>query len=345
MATRYDFYSDTLTKPTEEMRKYMCSAEVGDEQRLEDPTTNRLQDMVAELLNKEAGLFVPSGTMANEVSFLSNCHPGDEIIMDISAHPYHAEGGAPAALGGITTRPVLGDRGIFTGAQVEEAIRPPHRLRQRSRLVSVEQPTNITGGHIWQLDKIEDVVAMARKYNLYAHMDGARIFNASIVTGIPVSKYAGYFDTTWVDFSKGLGAPVGAVVVGSKEFIEEAWRWKQRLGGAMRQSGILAAACIYALEHHVDRLAEDHENAKYLAHRLCEIPKISINPDMVETNIVTFDISQTGKPAALLATEFIERDVRFSIVAKTKLRAVAYLGITQKHIDEALKIVRDHLSH
>ena len=343
LSPRYDLYSDTKTRPTLQMRKAMCDAEVGDEQNGEDPTTNKLQDMVAEKLNKEAALYLPSGTMCNEISYLVNCSPGDEIIMDITAHPYNAEAGGPAALGGITTRPLWGTRGIFTGAQVEEVIRPIHRLWTRSRLVSVEQTTNLAGGFVWPMEAIDKVASVARQHNLYMHMDGARLFNAAVASGIPASEYTKHFDSVWIDFSKGLAAPVGAVMAGSREFIDEAWRWKQRLGGAMRQSGIIAAACIYALENNIDRLAEDHENAQYIAELLGNIPGITINPDGVETNIVIFDIAGTGKSSAQMADDLLKSGVRFSIIGKTRMRAVTYLSVTRNFIDEAIEIVRNYL--
>ncbi len=340
----YDFYSDTLSKPTQGMREFMCRAEVGDEQRFEDPTTNRLQDMVAELLNKEAGLYMPSGTMCNETAYLVQTKPGDEIIMHDTGHPSFAEAGAPAVLGGISIWHLKCDRGIFTGAQVEEAIRPPQRIRTHTRLVSVEQTTNIPGGCIWSLEEIQDVARAAKKHNLYMHMDGARLLNASVASGIPAAKYAEPFDSVWIDFSKGLGAPVGAVLAGSREFIEESWNWKQRLGGAMRQSGIIAAACIYALEHHVERLAEDHENAKYFAQKLQDMPHIGINPDRVETNIVIFDVSKTGKTAAQIAEELLPLGVRLTVVGRHTMRAVMYLDVTRKHIDAAMRIIGEYMS-
>ena len=325
------------------MRKAMYEAEVGDEQNGEDPTANKLQDMAAEILNKEAALYLPSGTMCNEISYLVNCSPGDEIIMDITAHPYNAEAGGPAALGGITTRPLWGTKGIFTGAQVEEVIRPIHRLRTRSRLVSVEQTTNIAGGYVWPMEAIDEVASAARRHNLYMHMDGARLFNAAVASGKSAAEYTKHFDSVWIDFSKGLAAPVGAVLAGSKEFIDEAWRWKQRLGGAMRQSGVIAAACIYALENNIDRLAEDHENAQHIAELLGNIPGISINPDGVETNIVIFDIAGTGRTGAQMADDLLNLGVRFSIIGKTRMRAVTYLGVTRNFIDEAMDIVRKYL--
>src|SRR5919198_4151388 len=262
-----NLYSDTQTRPTPGMREAMAAAEVGDEQRRLDPTVNALQDRVAELLGHEAALFLPSGTMCNAIAFRLHIRPGgDEAILDRTAHPVHFEAGGPATLSGAMLSPLDGDGGIFTAQQVEAAIRPPgDRYLPRSRLVSVEQTTNVGGGRVWPLARIREVLEVARAHELRAHMDGARLMNAVIASGVPAAEYASGFDTAWIDFTKGLGAPIGAVLAGSRELIEEAWRYKQMMGGAMRQAGIVAAGALWALDHHVERLAQDHENARTLA--------------------------------------------------------------------------------
>jgi threonine aldolase len=254
---RIDLYSDTQTRPSDAMRRAMAEAPVGDEQRGEDPTVNRLCIMVAELLGKEAAMFLPSGTMCNEIAILVHCRPGDEIIADGTAHIIIAEGGGPAAFAGAMLRTLDGVRGIYQPAQVEAAIRDDGRYSPNSRMVVVEQTSNFGGGTIWPLATIEAVGEATRRHGLAYHMDGARLFNAVVSSGVTALDYAAPFDSLWVDLSKGLGCPVGAVLAGSKAFIDKAWRWKQRMGGAMRQAGIIAAAGVYALEHNVERLADD----------------------------------------------------------------------------------------
>ena len=332
-----NLFSDTQTKPTEGMRRAMYEAEVGDEQRLADPTTNRLQERTAELLGHEAGLFLPSGSMCNEISFRLHIRPGgDEIICDSTAHPRVAEAGGPAALSGAHLNLVEGDGGIFTGAQLEAAIQPDDRYSYRSRVVSVEQTTNLGGGRVWPLERIREVLDVARAHGLRTHMDGARLMNAVVASGVPAADFAGAFDTAWVDFTKGLGAPIGAVLVGSRELIEEAWRYKQMWGGAMRQSGIVAAACVYALDHHVERLAEDHANAKLLAEGLAQLPGVRIDPSLIETNIVLFEHDQAPR----LGEELRSAGVQVSRMGPTLLRAVTHLDVTREDVERALEVMR-----
>jgi threonine aldolase len=319
----------------------MCEAEVGDEQQLEDPTVNRLQDMVAELLGKEAALFLPSGTMCNQVAFSVHCRAGDEILLHETAHPLLYEAGGAAALVGAVFRPLTGPRGTFTAAQVRQAVRPAVHYMPRSRVVSVEQTANIVGGACWPIRDIEAVCAAAREAELACHMDGARLMNAVVASGTPGRTFAAPFDSVWLDLTKGLGAPVGAVLAGSRAFIEDAWVFKQRLGGAMRQAGIIAAAGIYALHHHVDRLAEDHERARRLAAGLNELPGIAVDAERVETNIVIFDVRGTG----LSGDEFAGRTlashgVRFSVIGPTTVRAVTHLDVPPGGIERALEAAR-----
>jgi threonine aldolase len=323
------------------MRRFMCDAEVGDEQQLEDPTVNRLQDMVAELLGKEAALFLPSGTMCNQVAFAVHCRAGDEILLHETAHPLLYEAGGAAALIGAVFHPLTGPRGMFTAAQVRQAVRPAVHYMPRSRVVSVEQTANIVGGACWPLGDIEAVCGAAREAGLLRHLDGARLLNAVVSTGTPARAFATHFDSVWLDLTKGLGAPVGAVLAGSRPFIDEAWVFKQRLGGAMRQAGIIAAAGIYALHHHVDRLAEDHERARRLAAGLAEVPGIAVDAERVETNIVIFDIRGTG----LSGDEFAGRTlashgVRFSVIGPTTVRAVTHLDVPPGGIERALEAAR-----
>ena len=267
-----NLYSDTQTRPTEAMRKAIASAEVADEQRGQDPTTLRLEARVAELLGHEAAVFLPSGTMCNQIAFRLHARPGgDEMLLDRSAHPIIAEAGGPAQNAQLMIHALDGDHGVFSAAQLRDAIRPPNRYLPRSRLVSVEQTTNMGGGRVWPLATLREVLDVVREHGLRAHMDGARLMNAVVASGAPAAEHAGGFDTAWIDFTKGLGAPVGAVLAGSRELIDEAWRWKQMMGGAFRQSGIVAAGCLHSLDHHVERLADDHENARTLADGFAEL--------------------------------------------------------------------------
>src|SRR3954453_12685833 len=280
-----NLYSDTQTRPSPAMRKAMAEAEVGDEQRFEDPQVTLLCERVAELLGCEAAVFLPSGTMCNEIAFRLHIRPGgDEAILHRTAHPIHAEAGGPAAFAGAMLRPRDSPDGTFTGDDVRAALRPASRYEPRSRLVSVAQTGALGGGRGWPLDRIRDVVGVAQEAGLRLHMDGARLMNAVVAAGVPAAEFTRGFDTAWLDFTKGLGAPVGACLAGSAELIDEAWRYKQMIGGAMRQAGIVAAAGLYALEHNVERLAEDHANARGLAAGLAEIEGIAVDP--VETNIV-----------------------------------------------------------
>ena len=337
---RIDLYSDTITRPTPEMRRAMAEAEVGNEQAGEDPTVNRLCEMVAELLGKENAVFVPSGTMCNQIAYRVYCRPGDEIILDRTAHPLHAETGGPAALSGAMTRPLDGGRGIFSASQVADAIRADSSHSPRSRVVSIEQTSNAGGGSVWPLDTIQAVAQTARGRGLFVHMDGARLLNAVVATGISARDYAAPCDSAWIDFSKGLGGPVGAALAGSEAFIEEAWRWKHQFGGAMRQAGIISAAGVYALEHHVERLADDHENAKALANALAEVPGIDLDPPEIETNMVYFDVSGTGLEAAEICDRLLARGVRIGVVGRTRMRAVTHLDATRDDVEEAALTVR-----
>jgi threonine aldolase len=331
-----NLYSDTQTRPTEEMRRAIASADVADEQRLADPTTNRLQERVAELLGQEAALFLPTGTMCNQISFRLHARPGgDELILDRTAHPIIAEAGGPAQNSQLMIHALDGDGGIFTGAQVEEALRDPtNRYLPRSRVVSVEQTTNMGGGRVWPMERVHEVLDVARARGLRAHMDGARLMNAVVASGTSAAEFAGGFDTAWLDFTKGLGAPVGAVLAASRDLIDEAWRWKQQWGGAFRQSGIVAAGCLYALDHHVERLAEDHENARVLADGLAELGCEVVPP---ETNIVVFSAPDG------FVEQMSHRGVELSGTPDGRVRAVTHLDVDRAGIDSALQAARDAL--
>ena len=335
---RIDLYSDTHTKPTAEMRKFMSAAEVGDEQEQGDPTVNQLIEKVCDLLGKKDAIYLPSGTMCNQIAFRVYCRPGDEIFMDHTGHTRHFETGGPAALSGASIFPLNGKRGIFSAEQLQQAIRPPNNHFPRSRVVLIEQTSNLGSGSIWPLETIRDVCTVAEKHGLSRHMDGARLLNAVVGAGVSAKAYASHFDSVWIDFSKGLGAPVGAALAGSAEFIQEAWRWKHQFGGAMRQAGIIAAGALYALEHHIDRLAEDHANAKILAEGLAEIDGIRVEP--AETNMVFFDIAALGITPDAFNRELNESGVRVSTLGGSIVRAVTHLDVSRSQTEEALDVIQ-----
>jgi len=338
---KIDLYSDTSTKPTEGMRAFMAAAEVGDEQKGEDPTVNQLQEMVAGMLGKEQALFLPSGTMCNQIAYAVHCGPGDLILMDRTAHPLISESGGAAVLANATMYPIDGARGQFTADQVADVVEEPTRYKPAFKLLSIEQTSNKPGGLIWPLEQIQEVEAVARERGMLMHMDGARLLNAVVETGIPAKDYADSFDTIWIDLSKGLGAPIGAVLAGSFEFILAAWQWKQRIGGAMRQAGIAAAGGIYALEHHVERMAEDHANAKRLANGIVGAPGIEIDTNSVETNMVRFDITALGVRSGDFVSQLIDASgVRVSAPGPTLIRAIPHLGISETYVDQAAGAIR-----
>jgi threonine aldolase len=330
-----DLYSDTRSKPTPAMRRAIAEAEVDDEQAGLDPTVNALCERVVELLDKEAAVYLPSGTMCNEIAYRVHCRPGDEIILDRTAHGILAEAGGPAALAGAMLNPVDGDRGRFTVEQVGDAVRDSSRYAPRSRVVSIEQTSNFGGGAVWPVAQMHAICEFAAERGLATHMDGARLMNAVVASGVDATVHAALFDSVWLDFSKGLGAPVGAVLAGSAAFIADAWRYKQQMGGSMRQAGIIAAACLYALDHHVERLAEDHANARRLAEGLADIPGVVVDPGHIETNIVFFDLEA---PNAMEVEERLEaKGVRIGAMSDQQMRAVTHLGIDSDDIDRALQ--------
>jgi threonine aldolase len=322
------------------MRKAMAEAEVGDEQRFEDPQVTELCSRVASLLGMEAAVFLPSGTMCNEIAFRLHIRPGgDEAILHRTSHPIIAEAGGPAAFAGAMMQPLDTPRGMFTAEDVRGALRYPDRYSPRSRLVSVEQSTNMAGGRVWPLTQLRGVVDVAQEHGLRLHMDGARLMNAVVASGVPAAEMTRGFDTAWLDFTKGLGAPLGAVLAGSASLIDEAWRYKQMLGGALRQAGIVAAGALYALDHNVDRLAEDHANARTLASGLAALEGVTLDPGEIETNIVIFEV---GDPEALCAG--IERHgVRMGAVGPRSVRAVTHLDVDAEGIQRAIEAVRQVL--
>lgn len=342
---RVDLYSDTQSRPSPQMRRFMLEAEVGDEQRGEDPSVTRLCEMVADLLGMEAAVFLPSGTMCNEIAYRVHCEPGDEIIVDKTGHALHFETGGPAALSGVMTRPLEGIRGIFSADQVKAAIRKRGRHDPASRLLSVENTSNLGGGTVWPIGRIREVTAVAREAGLRSHLDGARLMNAVVASGIAARDYAVPFDSAWICLTKGLAAPVGAVLAGSAEFIDRAWRFKHQFGGAMRQAGLIAAAGIYALENHVERLADDHANARHFAELIAEIPGIRLDLNAVQTNMIYFDTSESGLSAPQVNERLLARGVRIGDIDDTQMRAVTHIDVDRTGVEEAAGALREVLTN
>ena len=339
-----ELFSDTKTRPNAAMRAAMANAEVGDERAGEDPTVNRLVERCAALLGKEAALYLPSGTMCNEIALAVHCKPGDEVLCDITSHVIGFEGGGPAALAGVMLNPISGTRGVYTAAQLRDKLHADRPYAPRQRLVEVEQTANLGGGTIWPLAALRETAEVAHAAGLATHMDGARLFNACVASGVSAAEYARGFDSVWVDFSKGLGAPGGAILAGTRAFIAEAQRWQFRIGGAMRQSGIIAAACEYALDHHVERLAEDHANAQRLAAGIAAISGLRVDQATVQTNLVYFDVAAPNWTAEKLCDALRARDIRMGAMGPRTIRAVTHLDVDARGIDAALAALRTLLA-
>jgi threonine aldolase len=335
---RINLYSDTQSKPSRGMKDAMMNAEVGDEQGGSDPTVWELCDRTAALLGKEAAMFMPSGTMCNQVAIATHCRPGDEIIAHEDAHIQSSEAGGPGAIAGVMIRGVQGARGIFSAETLQAAIRPINRYSPPQKLIEVEQTANKGGGTCWQIPELKAVADVAHAHGMKVHMDGARVLNAAVALKAAAKDVVADCDTVWLDFTKGLGAPLGAVLAGPKDFIGDAWRWKQRLGGAMRQGGMNAAACIYALQHNIERLADDHANAAALARGMGQIEGITV--ETPETNLVFFDTAGIGMTAADFAARLRPHGVTVSVSGTWRGRACTHLDVTAAQIAEALSIMR-----
>ena len=334
-----DFYSDTKTKPTSDMRRAVIDCVVGDEQKGEDPTTLELCTRVASLLGKEAAVFLPSGTMCNEIAIKVHTNHGDEVICEQSCHLINFETGGPAAISGVMIRALDGRNGIFDPNQVQQAIRPDSRHTPKTSLLCVEQTANMGGGAVWPLEQLQAVSEVAKSSGINTHMDGARLMNAVVKSGVSAASYAEGFDSVWIDFTKGLGAPVGAVLAGSQDFITRAWRLKQQFGGAMRQSGIIASMCLYALDHHVERLADDHTLAQTLGERVSQLDKVkSVLP--VETNIVIFDLSDDAPTAAEVVSQLDDDGISVGAFGPKRIRIVTHLDVNP----EAGDVLINHMT-
>ncbi len=329
MPLTVDLRSDTLTRPTPEMRAAMFAAELGDDVFGEDPTVNLLEAKVAALLGKEAGLFVPSGTMANQIAIRCTTQPGDEVILESGAHPFHYEAGGAAVISGVTLRLVPGNRGVLDPDMVRDAVRPPNVHHAPARLLSVENTANRGGGTVTPVATCAALTEVAHQAGLLAHLDGARLWNATVAVGAPPSAFTAGFDVVSVCFSKGLGAPVGSAVVGSARLIEHARRVRKMLGGGMRQAGVLAGACVYALDHHIGRLAEDHRRARTLWEGLTELGFSASAP---ETNMIYVEVPDAPKLASRLGQE----GVRAIALAWARLRLVTHLDVDDAQIAAAI---------
>ena len=333
-------FSDTKTRPSKAMLEAMMRAETGDEQAGEDPTTNALCERVADMLGKEAAMFLPSGTMCNQIALAVHCRLGDEVICEATSHIINFEVGGAAAIAGAMINAIHGTRGMFEADQLRGALRPAMRHVPKPRLVAVEQTANLGGGSVWPLSRLAEVADAARDAGLAVHMDGARLLNAVVASKVPAADYAAVADSVWIDLSKGLGCPVGAVMAGSTAFIEDAWIWKQRLGGSMRQSGVLAAAGLYALDNNVERLADDHANARRFAELATEIPGIAVDAASVETNIVFLDVSAVGISAPEISERLAARSVRIGAMGPDSIRAVTHLDVDRAGVEKAAEALR-----
>jgi threonine aldolase len=335
-----DLRSDTVTRPTPAMRAAMSAAEVGDDVFHEDPTVNRLEERVAALLGKDAALFVPSGSMSNQICVKAHTQPGDELICDLNCHIYNYEAGGPAALSGVTCRTVEGDWGILDASQLQGLVRPPDDHQVRTRLVCLENTHNRGGGRLFPPEKIRAIRAWAKSHGLLMHLDGARLWNAVVATGVPAKTYAESFESVSVCFSKGLGAPVGSALAGSKEFVTKARRIRKLFGGGMRQAGILAAAALHALDHHVERLADDHRNARVLAEAIADTPGLRLDPPDVHTNLIWFEVDPDLGTARDLAAALRQQGVLVYASVGQRLRACTHLDVSAAQAERAAEVLR-----
>lgn len=335
-----NLYSDTVTKPTAAMREAIARAEVGDDMSGEDPTVNRLEALMAETLGKEAAVFACSGTQSNQMGVRTHCIPGDELLIEATGHIACFEAGAPAALSGVTCRQIPGRLGMLDIADLEGKVKADNQHLCVTRLLCLENTTNVGGGRAWPLDQLARVCRWAHDNGLKTHLDGARLFNACVAKGYSAADVGQHFDTISICFSKGLGCPMGSILVGSQDDIRKARRVRKLFGGALRQAGIVAAAAVYAMENHVERLAIDHENAKVLAREIAQIDGLSIQVDDVETNLVFFEVDPKLGYAAQLSAALLERGVKIGASGAHRLRACTHLDISREDVLKAADILR-----
>ena len=317
----------------------MAEAKVGDDVLGDDPTTIRLEETAAQLLGKEAAVFVPSGTMANVLAIRAQTHHGDEVICDETAHIFLFEVAAHAAVSGVQLRTLPGERGRLSPEQVDRAVRPPNIHHPVTRLIELENTHNRGSGSIYPVELVAEIAAVAKRHKASIHIDGARLMNACVALGVQPAAYTRHASSCTLCLSKGLGAPIGSVIGGDRDFIDRARRYRKMLGGGMRQVGIIAAAGLYALEHNIDRLAEDHANAKRLAEALAEMPGIELDPSMIETNLVIFDVTRTGLSAAQFSRAMKDEGVLFFATGPQSCRMVTHLNVSQQDIETAIEAV------
>jgi threonine aldolase len=334
-----DLRSDTVTRPTPAMRAAMAAADVGDDVFGDDPTVQRLEERVAEMLGKETALYVPSGTMGNQLGLRVHCQAGDEFLCEANCHILCYEQGAYAQLFGLAAQPVEGDHGVLQVEQLIDRIRPANDHCVRTRLVCLENTHNRGAGRIQPYDTVAEICGWAAENGLARHLDGARLFNAVVATGISAADWASHFDTVSVCFSKGLGAPVGSALCGPADLIRQARRHRKALGGGMRQAGIIAAGALYALEHHIDRLAEDHAHARILADAIRTTPGLRLDPESIDTNIVIFEVDPELGTAAAFAARLRDEGVWMNATAPQRIRAVTHLDVTREQVQQAAKVL------
>jgi threonine aldolase len=335
-----DLRSDTVTRPTPAMRAAIAAAEVGDDVFNDDPTVLRLQERVAGLLGKEAALFVPSGTMSNQICVKAHTQPGDELICEANCHIYNYEAGGPAVLSGVTCRTIEGDYGILDVSQLDGKIRPANEHLVRTRMVCLENTHNRGGGKVYPLEKIQAISTWARQNGLIMHLDGARLWNAIVATGIAAREWTRPFDSVSVCFSKGLGAPIGSALAGSRDFVARGRRIRKLFGGGMRQAGIAAAAALYAVENHIERLAEDHRNARVIAHAIADTPGLRLDPPEVETNLVFFEVDADLGPAKELVAALNQRGILVHATGLQTIRACTHLDVSAAQAERVAETIR-----
>ncbi|MDA0834919.1 MAG: GntG family PLP-dependent aldolase [Planctomycetota bacterium] len=338
---KIDMRSDTVTKPTAGMRQAIAHAEVGDDMNAEDPTVNRLEEVVCELLNKEAAVFACSGTQSNQMGVKVHCLPGDELLIEENGHIANFEAGGPAVLSGVSCRTIPGQWGMLDVDLLRGKIRADNQHLCTTRLVCVENTTNAGGGRAYPVDQLHRLGLWAHEQGLKVHMDGARLFNAVIAANSTAAEVCKHVDTISICFSKGLGCPMGSILVGKKDEIAKARRIRKLFGGAMRQAGIMAAACLYALDHHVDRMVDDHQNARVFAEMIAEIPGVIIDPDDVETNLVFFDVDRNLGNAGQLSAKLKQRGIGINASGSQRLRACTHLDVTQVDVEAAAQAIAE----
>jgi threonine aldolase len=335
-----DLRSDTVTRPTPALRAAIAAAEVGDDVFREDPTVNRLEERVAAVLGKEAALYVPSGTMSNQICIKAHTRPGDELLCEATCHIYNSEAGGPAVLSGVTCRTFVGDHGLLDVGQLEGKVRPVDEHLVRTRLVCLENTHNRGGGRVYPLEKVRAISAWARRHGLRTHLDGARLWNAVVATGVPAAEWARHFDSVSVCFSKGLGAPIGSALAGPRDFVTRARHLRKLFGGGMRQAGMAAAGALYALEHHVDRLAEDHRHAQVIAAAIADTPGLRLDPPEVETNLIWFEVDSELGTAEDVAVALKAHGVLVHTSGPRTLRACTHLDVSAAQAERAADTIR-----